>query len=157
MQTHFPREGFILSELEASVSKRKKDGTGGKGAKEDEILEGEERGVVSFNWCRQLLSLPSLHSKYYVIPVYNVSFSSRTSVLDSAVSKIHDECVGASRSPISTLEKLKRLELRMEMLTKELDLLPKDKVKVAQRVSVYIIKKCISFFCAIYNRFLADV
>ena len=47
---------------------------------------------------------------------------------------VHDRCVGESRSPVSTLEKLKRLELRMEMLTKELDLLPPDKVKVAQRV-----------------------
>lgn len=53
--------------------------------------------------------------------------------MDAVVSKVHDECVGATRSPTSTLEKLKRVELRMELLTKELDLLPQDKVRVAQK------------------------
>ena len=35
----------------------------------------------------------------------------------------------------STLDLLKRIELRMEMLTQELERLPEEKVKIAQRVS----------------------
>jgi len=35
----------------------------------------------------------------------------------------------------STMDLLKRIELRMEMLTQELERLPEEKVKIAQRVS----------------------
>ena len=35
----------------------------------------------------------------------------------------------------STMDLLKRIELRMEMLTQELERLPDEKVKIAQRVS----------------------
>lgn len=54
------------------------------------------------------------------------------------VSQIHEECVGQSRSKLSTLDKLKRIELHMEKLTKELETLPEAKVKIAQRVSVCV-------------------
>ena len=37
----------------------------------------------------------------------------------------------------STMDLLKRIELRMEMLTQELERLPEEKVKIAQRVSFY--------------------
>ena len=37
----------------------------------------------------------------------------------------------------STMDLLKRIELRMEMLTQELERLPDEKVKIAQRVSEY--------------------
>ena len=50
------------------------------------------------------------------------------------VSKVHLECVGESRSVLSTLDKLKRIELKMEMLTKELEQMPAEKVAIAQRV-----------------------
>ena len=50
------------------------------------------------------------------------------------VSKVHLECVGESRSVLSTLDKLKRIELKMEMLTKELEQMPAEKVTIAQRV-----------------------
>lgn len=59
------------------------------------------------------------------------------SELGDLVSKIHLECVGQSKSVLSTLDKLKRVELRMEALTKELEALPEEKVKIAQRVSVF--------------------
>jgi hypothetical protein len=36
----------------------------------------------------------------------------------------------------STMDLLKRIELRMEMLTQELERLPEEKVKIAQRVSL---------------------
>ncbi|TRY70220.1 hypothetical protein TCAL_17257 [Tigriopus californicus] len=55
------------------------------------------------------------------------------SVLDEVVSQIHDECVGESRSVLTTLDKLKRIELRMEHLTTELEKLPQIKVKIAQK------------------------
>ena len=38
----------------------------------------------------------------------------------------------------STMDLLKRIELRMEMLTQELERLPEEKVKIAQRVRFYI-------------------
>ena len=50
------------------------------------------------------------------------------------MSKVHLECVGESRSVLSTLDKLKRIELKMEMLTKELEQMPAEKVAIAQRV-----------------------
>ena len=54
--------------------------------------------------------------------------------LDEIVTRIHDVSVGVSRSPLSTLDKLKRIELTMEALTKQLDDLPQEKVKIAQKV-----------------------
>ncbi len=45
-------------------------------------------------------------------------------------------CNEHSRSKVSTLEKLKRIELTMENLTKDLDLLPQEKVKIAQRAGI---------------------
>ena len=66
------------------------------------------------------------------------------------VSKVHLECVGESRSVLSTLDKLKRIELKMEMLTKELEQMPAEKVAIAQRVRDEIILLVISsvFKCA---------
>ena len=54
--------------------------------------------------------------------------------LDILVNHFHSKCVGDSKSLISTLDKVKRIELRMEMLTKELELLPPNKVKIAEKV-----------------------
>ena len=51
------------------------------------------------------------------------------------MSKVHLECVGESRSVLSTLDKLKRIELKMELLTRELEQMPAEKVAIAQRVS----------------------
>ena len=44
------------------------------------------------------------------------------------------ECVGESRSVLSTLDKLKRVELKMELLTRELEQMPAEKVAIAQKV-----------------------
>ena len=44
------------------------------------------------------------------------------------------ECVGESRSVLSTLDKLKRVELKMELLTRELEQMPAEKVTIAQKV-----------------------
>ena len=57
-----------------------------------------------------------------------------TSELDVLVSKVHLECVGESRSVLSTLDKLKRIELKMELLTRELEQMPGEKVAIAQKV-----------------------
>jgi hypothetical protein len=56
--------------------------------------------------------------------------------LDKLVSRVHLECVGESRSVLSTLDKLKRIELRMEQLTKELERMPPEKAKIAERASL---------------------
>ena len=56
------------------------------------------------------------------------------SELDEAVSVIHLSCVGESRSLLSTLDKLKRIEMRMEFLTKDLEKLPREKVRIAEKV-----------------------
>ena len=37
----------------------------------------------------------------------------------------------------STMDLLKKIELRMEMLTQELERLPEEKVKIAQRVRIF--------------------
>ena len=50
------------------------------------------------------------------------------------MSKVHLECVGESRSVLSTLDKLKRIELKMELLTRELEQMPGEKVAIAQKV-----------------------
>ena len=71
-------------------------------------------------------------------PLFSKAFFS--SGLDEIVTNIHDVSVGVSRSPLSTLDKLKRIELTMEALTKQLDDLPQDKVKIAQKVN------CIKLF-----------
>ena len=55
--------------------------------------------------------------------------------LDGTVSKTHLECVGESRAVLETIDKLKRIELRMEELTQRLEMLPEEKVKIAQKVS----------------------
>ena len=52
------------------------------------------------------------------------------------MSKVHLECVGESRSVLSTLDKLKRIELKMELLTRELEQMPGEKVAIAQKVRV---------------------
>lgn len=51
------------------------------------------------------------------------------------MSRIHSECVGESRAVLETIDKLKRIELRMEGLTQKLEMLPNEKVKIAQKVS----------------------
>ncbi len=53
------------------------------------------------------------------------------------MSRIHLECVGESRSVLSTLDKLKRIELRMEQLTRRLEAMPEEKVAIAQKVKLY--------------------
>ena len=50
----------------------------------------------------------------------------------------------------STMDLLKRIELRMEMLTQELERLPEEKVKIAQRVSFYSLIKIIFYASALY-------
>ena len=51
----------------------------------------------------------------------------------------------------STMDLLKRIELRMEMLTQELERLPEEKVKIAQRVSFYPLIKITFYESALYN------
>lgn len=46
------------------------------------------------------------------------------------------ECLEALDQEVTTMDLLKRIELRMEMLTQELERLPSEKVKIAQRVSL---------------------
>ena len=45
-------------------------------------------------------------------------------------------CVGDVDLEILTMELLKRIELRMESLTQDLERLPAEKVKIAQRVRI---------------------
>ena len=56
--------------------------------------------------------------------------------LEQLVSATHLRCVGESKSLLSTLSKLKRIELRMETLTEELERLPEAKVKLAEKVTL---------------------
>lgn len=67
--------------------------------------------------------------------LYYWTWNEFPSELESIVSRIHASCVGQPRSHIPTIEKLRRIELRMELLTKELEVLPEGKVKIAQKVS----------------------
>ena len=46
------------------------------------------------------------------------------------------KCVGHLEQEVTTMDLLKRIELRMESLTQHLERLPAEKVKIAQRVSV---------------------
>ena len=57
------------------------------------------------------------------------------SELAKQVRAIFVNCVGEVDPDISTMELLKRIELRMESLTQDLERLPPEKVKIAQRVS----------------------
>ena len=50
----------------------------------------------------------------------------------------------------STMDLLKRIELRMEMLTQELERLPEEKVKIAQRVSFYSLIKITCYASALF-------
>jgi hypothetical protein len=61
--------------------------------------------------------------------------------------------VGEVDPEISTMELLKRIELRMESLTQELERLPAEKVKIAQRVNSNIYS--INFF--LHKHFLCIV
>ena len=45
------------------------------------------------------------------------------------------ECLGPLDQEVTTMDLLKRIELRMEFLTQNLERLPLEKVKIAQRVS----------------------
>ena len=54
--------------------------------------------------------------------------------LAKQVRGIFVNCVGEVDPDISTMELLKRIELRMESLTQDLERLPPEKVKIAQRV-----------------------
>jgi len=54
--------------------------------------------------------------------------------LAKQVRGIFVNCVGEVDPDISTMELLKRIELRMETLTQDLERLPAEKVKIAQRV-----------------------
>ena len=65
-------------------------------------------------------------------------FSFRFPELDKQVRDIFVLCVGDVDPEISTMELLKRIELRMESLTQDLESLPSEKVKIAQRVSFKI-------------------
>ena len=47
------------------------------------------------------------------------------------------ECLGPLDQDVTTMDLLKRIELRMESLTQNLERLPVEKVKIAQRVSDY--------------------
>ena len=62
--------------------------------------------------------------------------------LDRQVRTIYIDCVGNTFGPatmdVTTLELLKRIELKMEMLTQSLERLPEEKVRIAQRVSLYL-------------------
>jgi hypothetical protein len=61
-----------------------------------------------------------------------------SSELERLVSATQAEVAGgeaAGRAALPTIDKLKRIELRMETLTQQLEKLPQEKVKIAQRVS----------------------
>ena len=47
----------------------------------------------------------------------------------------YSECLGTLDQEVTTMDLLKRIELRMESLTQNLERLPFEKVKIAQRVS----------------------
>lgn len=74
--------------------------------------------------------------------------------LDAIVSTVHAKCVNNPRTKMATLDKLKRIELRMELLTKELEILPEDKVKIAQRVREALLILKLAAFCSLSSLFL---
>ena len=55
--------------------------------------------------------------------------------LGKIVRVTYGECLGPLEQEVSTMDLLKRIELRMEVLTQNLERLPLEKVKIAQRVS----------------------
>ena len=55
--------------------------------------------------------------------------------LGKIVRVTYGECLGPLEQEVSTMDLLKRIELRMEVLTQNLENLPLEKVKIAQRVS----------------------
>ena len=57
------------------------------------------------------------------------------SELGRIVRVTYAECLGPLDQEVTTMDLLKRIELRMEFLTQNLERLPLEKVKIAQRVS----------------------
>ena len=55
--------------------------------------------------------------------------------LGRLVRSTYVECLGPLDQEVTTMDLLKRIELRMEFLTQHLERLPQEKVKIAQRVS----------------------
>ena len=56
--------------------------------------------------------------------------------LGKLVRNTYVKCVGPLEQEVTTMDLLKRIELRMETLTQQLERLPAEKVKIAQRVSI---------------------
>ena len=54
--------------------------------------------------------------------------------LGRLVRSTYVECLGPLDQEVTTMDLLKRIELRMEFLTQHLERLPQEKVKIAQRV-----------------------
>jgi hypothetical protein len=54
--------------------------------------------------------------------------------LGKMIRTIYVDCVGPLDQEVTTMDLLKRIELRMENLTQHLEMLPAEKVKIAQRV-----------------------
>ena len=67
--------------------------------------------------------------------------------LGKLVRATYVECLGPLDQEVTTMDLLKRIELRMEFLTQHLERLPGEKVKIAQRVTSLIIY-C---HCAVIN------
>ena len=57
-------------------------------------------------------------------------------------------CLGPLDQEVSTMDLLKRIELKMEQLTQQLERLPAEKVKISQRV-----RKLIFFALLVLNHF----
>ena len=54
--------------------------------------------------------------------------------LGKLVRSTYTLCLGPLDQEVSTMDLLKRIELKMEQLTQQLERLPAEKVKIAQRV-----------------------
>ena len=66
---------------------------------------------------------------------------------------VYHDCVGrsfgSSNKEVSTLDLLKRIELKMEELTQTLERLPEEKVKIAQRVRIYFALRIFERICLV--------
>ena len=67
--------------------------------------------------------------------VFVFSFFFKYPELGRIVRVTYAECLGPLDQEVTTMDLLKRIELRMEFLTQNLERLPLEKVKIAQRVS----------------------
>ena len=85
---------------------------------------------LSYKWCKSYEPKVCVFKKTQIraiIECHDVE-------LGKLVRATYVECLGPLDQEVTTMDLLKRIELRMEFLTQHLERLPQEKVKIAQRV-----------------------